>query len=542
MLHNWRNLNKHRHPEGAPFKKVVIQRECQKAFPKDPVRGQMPWVLAITLITLTLAAIAAVVIYRTPNTNAVVGMRQSGAGPKSHAGFPSRQPAAITNGLVGWWKLDGDATDSTGNGHDGTVTGGTYAAGKFSNSLSLSGTSQSAEIPYDAALAPTAAASFSVWARQDGLASVRTIASLGNYSTKNVWELTTNSADYYSLKLCIATSDNDNCANFAVTPTGTSWLASFWHHVVFTYDGTGPTDADKLKLYIDGQLQTLTFTGTIPSALLAGSSSSHFLLGDWYGYLSGTKAWNGDLDDARFYNRELTAEEVSRLYAGSSPPPCDQTCIGYWKLDETSGTNAADSSGHGFNGTLTNFLFTNDGWKRYSTYAGSLLFERHNASYVATSSDAVFDATATPLTVTGWVNRTDRYSGGFVRKTGSGGWRIGYTGSSSSAPLKFESLRSNGNVAVDLTTAVSIPTLTWAHFAFVFKIDTTTLDNNTVVAYINGRQDTATATRLYTPAASLSTLDLGFGYASFSGPMDDIRVYNRALSSAEIYNLYAAGR
>ena len=29
----------------------------------------------------------------------------------------------LERGLVGWWKFDGDATDSSGNGNDGTVNG-----------------------------------------------------------------------------------------------------------------------------------------------------------------------------------------------------------------------------------------------------------------------------------------------------------------------------------------------------------------------------------------------------------------------------------
>ena len=31
----------------------------------------------------------------------------------------------LDQGLVGWWKFDGDATDNSGNGNDGTVNGAT---------------------------------------------------------------------------------------------------------------------------------------------------------------------------------------------------------------------------------------------------------------------------------------------------------------------------------------------------------------------------------------------------------------------------------
>lgn len=40
-----------------------------------------------------------------------------------------------------------------------------------------------------------------------------------------------------------------------------------WHEAVLVYDGTQSTNALKNKLYIDGELQTLTFSGTIPTTL-----------------------------------------------------------------------------------------------------------------------------------------------------------------------------------------------------------------------------------------------------------------------------------
>lgn len=46
----------------------------------------------------------------------------------SLAQVPSYVP---TNGLVGWWPFTGNAVDSSGNGHDGTLYGATLISDRF---------------------------------------------------------------------------------------------------------------------------------------------------------------------------------------------------------------------------------------------------------------------------------------------------------------------------------------------------------------------------------------------------------------------------
>src|SRR5262249_45216998 len=56
-----------------------------------------------------------------------------------------------------------------------------------------------------------------------------------------------------------------------------------------------------------------------------------------------TNYWSGALRDVRVYSRKLCPTEIAALYG----------LVGYWKLDETSGTTASDSSGQGNNASLT---------------------------------------------------------------------------------------------------------------------------------------------------------------------------------------------
>lgn len=60
------------------------------------------------------------------------------------------------------------------------------------------------------------------------------------------------------------------------TPAG-SFPSNQWNHVVMNYDGAGAANADRLKIYINGVLQTLAFTGTIPASI--GDNSAPLMAG-----------------------------------------------------------------------------------------------------------------------------------------------------------------------------------------------------------------------------------------------------------------------
>ena len=48
--------------------------------------------------------------------------------------------------------------------------------------------------------------------------------------------------------------------------------ASQWFHLAVVYDGSGATNADKVKIYIDGVLMTLSFIGAFPSSTPLGTN------------------------------------------------------------------------------------------------------------------------------------------------------------------------------------------------------------------------------------------------------------------------------
>ena len=145
--------------------------------------------------------------------------------------------------------------------------------------------------------------------------------------------------------------------------------------------------------------------------------------------------WHGTIDEARFYTRALSSTISHSLYnnGGACGYPtgkegdmmynsdyhvmqyCDGTywqpmgkvggdiasgLAAYWKFDESSGTNAADSSGNGHNATLNGGMTLQPAGGKI---AGAVLADG-STGYVQTPSIDLSGTQA--LTVSMWVNRT----------------------------------------------------------------------------------------------------------------------------------------
>lgn len=100
--------------------------------------------------------------------------------------------------------------------------------------------------------------------------------------------------------------------NIYISPTVSTAYGSIgfndtlWHHLVAVYDGTGSTNADRLKLYLDGLAKTLSFTGTIASSMNASAAA-------WDIGRDASASSRGLIDDVRIYSRALTSHAAKLL-------------------------------------------------------------------------------------------------------------------------------------------------------------------------------------------------------------------------------------
>ena len=201
----------------------------------------------------------------------------------------------------------------------------------------------------------------------------------------------------------------------------------------------------------------------------------------------------------------------------------------WWKMDETGGSTAFDSSGNARNATLTGTSFVTGYLSNALQLAGSA---SSYGSYSATDSNQV--------TLAAWVKATGNGGGSYPFIVGSPSYRFifRFTGTDSSSVGFATWDQVNGDYD---SGAGTITQNTWYHVAVSY-------DRNNLstppVFYINGNKMTTSV--LATPSGT-APLFTGTGYIGnrydgargWSGQIDDLRIYNRILSNAEIQVLAA---
>ncbi len=204
-----------------------------------------------------------------------------------------------------------------------------------------------------------------------------------------------------------------------------------------------------------------------------------------------------------------------------------QGLIGWWKFDEGSGTTAGDSSGNGNNGTLVNFPTNNSGW-----IGGALSFDGVD-DYVNVPAVNSFSANA-PMTISAWFKPATINTGGSVKcivcipNQTYDAAGIGYLNNNLSFAIGTETYDTGG------VNGGSIVANKWYFITGTF--------NGTVQKlYLNGAYVNQSLSATLNAFSSLKIGGNGGGTRYFKGSLDDVRVYNRALSQDEITQLYALG-
>ena len=86
--------------------------------------------------------------------------------------------------------------------------------------------------------------------------------------------------------------------------------ADTWYNALVVFDGSGATNADRLKLYINGNPISLTFTGTVPT-----QTGTMLIQTMWLGASTGFNFWGleGNIDEVSIFDRVVTPSEIVTL-------------------------------------------------------------------------------------------------------------------------------------------------------------------------------------------------------------------------------------
>jgi len=195
--------------------------------------------------------------------------------------------------------------------------------------------------------------------------------------------------------------------------------------------------------------------------------------------------------------------------------------VAHWHFDEGTGTVAHDVDGQN-NGTLgAGAANTQPTWN----VAGGLTFDGTNDKVRVPDSDAL-DIVGNALTVSLRLKRTGATAGLLVKKAdASNGYQLSVT---ATGTVQFE-IRQAGTTKT-VTSTTTIPLNQWKHIAARY-------DGSALRVFISGTIDTATTAATGALVATTEPLWIGGDTTYLNGALDNLSIYNRALSDAEITNL-----
>lgn len=219
------------------------------------------------------------------------------------SGFTFGSGSTLTQGLIGWWKMNGDASDSSGNGNNGTVAGATLTAnkqGQFNQAYNFSGTSPVITVPNFGIQIPSKEITISVWVRPAAGTPTTFVDLLCTDPFEPV-------AGNDRMNIHFPWGTGGIIWQFGKPFQGPgitfnpSWV-NVWGHYVFESSFSG----NFAKIYKDGvQIASSGFTNpydpSVQAILRIGGRA--------------TSPFQGDIDDLRIYNRAVSVDEIQNLFS-----------------------------------------------------------------------------------------------------------------------------------------------------------------------------------------------------------------------------------
>ena len=224
---------------------------------------------------------------------------------------------------------------------------------------------------------------------------------------------------------------------------------------------------------------------------------------------------------------------ISPLYSPSG-------LVGYWNLDEGTGTVVSDSSGNGYGGTATNGPTWTTG-----KIGNALTFSQAANSYVTMGNVSAMGG-LTAITLSAWTKTTSNGEIHIMDKSNcdggtDGSWEMqqgDWIGNG--RPNFYVNMSPNNWKDPGSASEKKINDGSW-------HLQTGVWDGSTMYLYVDGQLVNSEVGVSGTMYSGTQFVDIGGacnnvspGAYNFNGTIDDVRIYNRALSAAEVLALYNA--
>ncbi|MCF7906993.1 DUF2341 domain-containing protein [Patescibacteria group bacterium] len=446
-----------------------------------------------------------------------------------------RQLYEYAPGPVGHWKMDeksGDyAYDVSGNGNVGTlINGPTWTNGKYGSTLSFDGGDDYVSVLNSTILKPEKI-TVEAWVKMTDDTARRQL-----FLTK--W-------NGYSCETDTSHRPFFRITNGGDSPRGDALAMDEWYHFAGVYDPSTEAIHQGNSLYINGQ-----YVGTTANSNSITHSDSILTIGKYTGGYN----WGGEIDEVKIYNYARTQKQI--LEDMNAGRPAQKLPIAHWKFDEgTNGTclgkcsddstkscrvdddcedlatcegegkDVCDASGYGNDGTISGATWTN------ADKIGKALDFNGSSDQITINNDSGFqlDSASDSFTLSTWINidAASAANAFILGKNSAYGLSMGTN-------LKPHMYFGSGST--DLIANATINTGTWYHIVGVFNISEAKI-------YINGVLDKfGSISGVASQGNNLTVGGIGVANYYFNGLIDDIKIWNYALTEDEIKAEYNQGR
>lgn len=505
-------------------------------------------------------------------------------------GYNKQAPSA--QDLIAWWRGDPGFSGGTklynkvGHPHGTLTSMGTagttsgWGAGtrpKSKSEVRFDGTNDYVDIPFTFTLDVTKQYTWAFWIYPKSFVGWHTLWSQvitpGAQPSVLLYIQSNTDANFGNVTngVSIGIETGSSTGLYAHT-TPNAIVLNTWQFLVITYDGAAPTNAEKFKIYVNA----INKTDTADIAVGGGGlpTTQTYQVASIGRDTFGDPTFSGAVDDVKVYKKAFRPSDVaasmqqgrlgepellpqplavgyvpppppfdplSSLYAGKPATtlnvgtPTAQGLIGWWRgiPNFTGGPLWYDLTGR-FHATNTNMATagTTSGWvgPTRPSGQGEVRFDGVNDYSILPVSSQLWPQAVSILL---WVKRTA--TGGDYQGVFAGGDNGGY---------RDITVRASGGMNVSFVTSTasylqqdnvnpgSVPIGVWTHVAYTYS--STTGLQGYVNCIPNGAPNSPSGT-MY-PITTLGTI---FGASSptlgpFTGALDDIKLYDRALPAREV--------
>ena len=439
-------------------------------------------------------------------------------------------------GLVAWWRAESNTVDSVGLSDAAFqyVNSG-FTGGKVGAAFRLTqGGYLRVPASSDLNLGPGAGLTIEGWIRPDTLTSVQPVAEWNNGLANIGAGLMLNSLSGIGvLEGYLADTNAKPTRSIVLRSPAYAITNLVWQHAALTFDKSNGVAA----IYVNGISVAQTNLGTF----LPATVQAPFYLG----YRpSGTYAgsrFTGGLDEMSLYNRSLTAAELQSIVLADDqgkcpppPPPCLPPVSGIvaWWRGQSNALDSVDSNTGLITSTVT-----------YSTGKVATCFQ-FSTGYIRVPAASNLNVGVGPgLTIELWAKPTLWAPQPFVEWNSGMGVQGPTLCYPTSAPVLEANLMDTMGVSHLIQSPLGLITNNvWEHLAVTY-------DKTSGIAalYFNGIVVTQRNVGTFIPR-TVSDVYLGYrppgSYSGsggkFTGGMDEVSLYGRALSSNEIRAIYLA--